>query len=1021
MIKTKIKTGLALLSLASVSWSAGMATHLNMSKDAIADHVQNAELKQILSEYDRFMLTGTVYPDFGGSVGVLPWREARGTFGQTHRASFHEPYFNYLKDTYEVDTCLERNDQQCLKAVSNYMGIIAHSIQDTAWDILFVRKAFIKDYQTDDLWVGDLDTGGDVLMWDIGRGIGFSYSAPYSDLINVYSRLGQTVSENYIGDGLRTHNLALEFENEFFSVNNESEKYHHHAPWFMANAMTDPIGIPLYSKLTAKIWDQMWTALTSEQGLDAISPVMFEWPAANAEQAADAYSVTVLNRAINSASVNNNSVYMTNENGDVITIGRRIEEYSIATLPIEDMQLGQQYTVHITADVTFRDGSRVFPQGYQKSFTAGESDGFWKTGLLFENRNPGGVPRERDHGPGYFSLVDQGAGLCVDVKDAVVFNGANIQANNCNGSDSQQWYVRASGNDGHTRGTQLVSKLDNTYCIDLAAGNTSNGNNIQLWRCEVLNHNMSWAVQGDGFIAAKNNPQAVMDIAGTAAGANVTIFAKHGNGNQRFNRVPLQDYKAERIAIKSAENGQCLTPEDDSGIASVQLENCDNSAKQQWWLEQSGRIRNGANYLACLHVENANDNQVIETRACDSAVENKQRWDIHHKTIASRLNTRLVLKSTADSPRLALNSGTANTQWLLQKANGDVVNSEAENRICFYENNGHSGRELCLPEGDYATLGNGWDNVISGVKFHQAGNLYVEAYEHQDFSGTRYKMMVDGNFGAFKDRFSSLRIKARPHINFACFYEDPDFRSTPLCDFVGGQDGDLNNEHMNDKAQSVRLFGDSELHLYQHKNFSGGKEVVKQSTEILPSRIDNQTTSYQVKAAGNEPDRVCFYENNAYQGRSVCLNPGQSISNLGALNDRISSIRFSGNAYAQVFEHGNFSGNNFAVMADTQNMGAFKDRITSLKVFGRAANAKFACGYEDHNYRGTATCALQGQGAAHLNNAHLDDKISSVRLFNGARLKLYDHPNFNGGAYQVNNNEIDLGWIENRASSMRVE
>lgn len=51
---------------------------------------------------------------------------------------------------------------------------------------------------------------------------------------------------------------------------------------------------------------------------------------------------------------------------------------------------------------------------------------------------------------------------------------------------------------------------------------------------------------------------------------------------------------------------------------------------------------------------------------------------------------------------------------------------------------------------------------------------------------------------------------------------------------------------------------------------------------------------------------ACFYENVRFRGRSFCVRPGDSNSNLGVWNNRISSISIRGFMTVQVCEDRNF-------------------------------------------------------------------------------------------------------------------
>ena len=79
--------------------------------------------------------------------------------------------------------------------------------------------------------------------------------------------------------------------------------------------------------------------------------------------------------------------------------------------------------------------------------------------------------------------------------------------------------------------------------------------------------------------------------------------------------------------------------------------------------------------------------------------------------------------------------------------------------------------------------------------------------------------------------------------------------------------------------------------------------------------------------------QACFYTDFNYQGRSFCVQPGQSYSSLNQFNDRISSIRISGGVQAQVCEDFNYQGRCAVIDRNyAQLNGRNNDIISSIRV-----------------------------------------------------------------------------------------
>ena len=73
---------------------------------------------------------------------------------------------------------------------------------------------------------------------------------------------------------------------------------------------------------------------------------------------------------------------------------------------------------------------------------------------------------------------------------------------------------------------------------------------------------------------------------------------------------------------------------------------------------------------------------------------------------------------------------------------------------------------------------------------------------------------------------------------------------------------------------------------------------------------------------------VCLYDQPNYRGRSVCVGPGQAVSELagvrGGWNDRAMSIRVLGNTGATIYEHAGFTGASFYVDSDIPDLGQLR-------------------------------------------------------------------------------------------------
>jgi uncharacterized protein YraI len=79
-----------------------------------------------------------------------------------------------------------------------------------------------------------------------------------------------------------------------------------------------------------------------------------------------------------------------------------------------------------------------------------------------------------------------------------------------------------------------------------------------------------------------------------------------------------------------------------------------------------------------------------------------------------------------------------------------------------------------------------------------------------------------------------------------------------------------------------------------------------------------------------------------------------------------------------------------------------------------------ACFYTGKNYTGKSVCVTAGTSKRFVGNVW-NDKVSSVRLYNGASVTMCQHSNYGGFCRTSSHNEPALGpWLNNKISSVRV-
>ncbi len=237
---------------------------------------------------------------------------------------------------------------------------------------------------------------------------------------------------------------------------------------------------------------------------------------------------------------------------------------------------------------------------------------------------------------------------------------------------------------------------------------------------------------------------------------------------------------------------------------------------------------------------------------------------------------------------------------------------------------------------------------------------------------------------------------------------------------------------------------------------------------------------------------ACFYKDEYFKGSSFCINAGESRGSLpGGFTDEISSIRIYGNARVTVFEDQDFRGSSEQfgsnvqdlrqVRKDSDSSHSWNNRISSIRVdssrgwggnhgwnggnnndrgwnkdnrddhgwnqgnqgnhdwnqnrpnfptWGRGPRPnRGACFYRDRDFRGDYFCMRGGEEFGSLPS--MRDDISSIKVYGGARVMVWEDSDFRGSSARFRSDISDLRNREvrderdhtwnNRISSIRVE
>lgn len=273
--------------------------------------------------------------------------------------------------------------------------------------------------------------------------------------------------------------------------------------------------------------------------------------------------------------------------------------------------------------------------------------------------------------------------------------------------------------------------------------------------------------------------------------------------------------------------------------------------------------------------------------------------------------------------------------------------------------------------------------------------------------------------------------------NGVCFYMDENYGGESVCANAGEERRNVGDRY-NDRFSSLRIYGRVRVTVYNDQDFGGAAQSFTSDVRNLQTWND-RITSFKVVGIsqsgvggiGYEPrEGVCLYADENYRGESFCLNAGESQHNVGRrYNDRFSSLRLFGGARITVYDDADYGGGQRTFTANVPNLRDWNDRITSFQVQGSRGpfgNQSIgyeprdgACFYTDENYRGEGFCMNAGESLRNVQD-RFNDRISSIRVFGGARAVIYENENFSGASRRVDRDVSNLGNFNDRLTSIEV-
>jgi beta-glucanase (GH16 family) len=219
-------------------------------------------------------------------------------------------------------------------------------------------------------------------------------------------------------------------------------------------------------------------------------------------------------------------------------------------------------------------------------------------------------------GAGYFNVVNQYTGKCLDVAGGSTADGVKIQQWACNGATSEQWSLVATGNGAY----QLVSRVSGK-CADLAGWSSADGAFVNQWGCGANQANQQWRLEtvADGWVrlASVHSGKYVSIVNGsTADGAQIHVWPWLGNADQKWRLAPVG-----AVTLVSKNSSKCVDVAS-SGTAdgvNIQQWTCNGTNAQKWTFQH---VDNG-----WYRIVSQASNKVIDVAANSTADgANIQQW-----------------------------------------------------------------------------------------------------------------------------------------------------------------------------------------------------------------------------------------------------------------------------------------------------------------------------------------------------------------------------------------------------------
>ena len=208
---------------------------------------------------------------------------------------------------------------------------------------------------------------------------------------------------------------------------------------------------------------------------------------------------------------------------------------------------------------------------------------------------------------------------------------------------------------------------------------------------------------------------------------------------------------------------------------------------------------------------------------------------------------------------------------------------------------------------------------------------------------------------------------------------------------------------LDNNASSIKLGNETIAITYEGKDFTGISRLFRDDMSFMTGSNDTATS---IKIIDTREPYACVYQAPNFQGGEMCFT--DKLEQLPFEGD-VRSVRVFNGAMIDLLSGKYITGDKLTISEDRAELGEFDDIGSSARM------TPLACVYPHGDFGGTPQCYSESVSQLSPNNG-----LSSIKLYNGAEVRLFDKSNFGEGLSVLVNESA--GWIDNfndKASSLK--